>query len=216
MALLPKELPSLQQLSLFSFVDPIEGSPFPSCPVLDRVEMLGHYESYPAFWGTNFAHVTTLCFGNSSTDGWAHFDIATLSLFPVLRDLTLFTDGAETPEEVESQLTVRFQYLRILRVCGEIPTGVLIRLVAPALEELHIKANPLHRTSIAVLRYCFEPLCQHLYAHLPEAISVERSNWAEAFNMLVEKCTRLKTLHISKWMEEECQKFVGHYDIVLY
>ena len=58
----------------------------------------------------------------------------------MLHDLTLFTDGAGTPEEVESQLTVRFQYLQILRVCGGIPTGVLIRLVAPALEELHIKA----------------------------------------------------------------------------
>ena len=216
MALLPKGLPSLQQLSLSYFKDPKDGSQFPNCPVLERVEMRSHHEPNPAFWGTNFAHVTTLSFGNPSTDEWLDFDIATLSLFPVLRDLTLFTVGTEAPEKAESQLIVRLQYLQILRVCGCIPPKVLTTLVAPALDELHIKANSLHRTSIATLWYYFEPLCQHLYAHLPEAVSAEEPHWAEAFTVFVEKCTRLKTLHISKWMEEECQKLFDHCDIVLY
>ena len=117
---------------------------------------------------------------------------------------------------VEFHAEVQFQYLQILRVCGDIPPQVLTWLVAPALEELHIRANALHRTSIASLWYYSEPLCRHLYAHLPEAVSIEEPHWAEAFNVLVEKCTRLKTLHISKWMEEECQKFIGLCDIVLY
>ena len=217
-ALLPRKLPSLQQLCLDSFRDPPDLPPFPDCPVLDRVEILDHYEAYPAFWGTNFAHVTTLSFRNRNitTIRWRYYEIDKLSLFPGLRDLTLFTADTEAPEEGESQLKVQFQYLQILRVCGDIPPKILTCLVAPALEELHIKANTLHRTPIATLRYYSELLCQHLYARLPEAVSVEEPHWAEAFTGLVEKCTRLKTLHISKWMEEECQKFVGHYNIVLY
>ncbi len=216
-ALLPRGFPSLQHLSLSSFKDPIDVSQFPNCPVLERVEMLAHGEPYPAFWGTNFTHVTTLSFGNPSNMGWAGFDIATLSLFPVLRDLTLFTVGTGgEPWWAESQLIVRFQYLQILRVWGYIPPKVLTTLVAPALEELHIKANTIHRTSIASLWYSFEPLCQHLYSHIPETVSAEDPHWAADFTGLVEKCTRLKTLHISKWMEEECQKFIGHCDIVLY
>ena len=215
-ALLPKELPSLQQLSLSFFREPIDGSQFPNCPVLERVEIRSPRQPYPAFWGTNFAHVTTLSFGNSSPDAWEDCDIAILSLFTVLRDLTLFTVGQGAPERAESQQIVQFQYLQILRLCGDIPPKVLTRLVAPALEELHIKANAIHRTSIGSLWYHFVPLCQHLYAHLPEAVSVREAYWAAAFTVLVEKCTRLKTLHISKWMEEECQKFIGHCDIVLY
>ena len=215
-ALLPKELPSLQQLSLSSLKDPIDGPQFPNCPALEKVGMFTHYETHPAFWGTNFAHVTNLSFGNSSTRGWANFDIATLSLFPTLRELTLFTVGTGAPEGVESRLSIQFQYLQILRVCGDIPPTVLSRLVAPALQELHIKANTMHRTSIATLWYRFEPLCQHLYAHLPEAVSAEEPHWAAAFTLLVEKCTRLETLHISKWMEEGCQEFIGHNNVVLH
>jgi hypothetical protein len=63
LALFPKELPSLQHLSLSHFVDPINGSQFPNCPSLERVEILNHWEPVPPFWGTNFAHVTTLSFG---------------------------------------------------------------------------------------------------------------------------------------------------------
>ena len=215
-AMLPEEFPSLQQLSLFCFRDPMGGSPFPNCPVIDRVEILGHNRPRPVFWGTNFAHVTTLCFGNSSIDGWANFRIAMVSLFPGLRDLTLFTDGTGAPKRLESQGPVEFQYLQFLRVRGCIPSEVLTCVVAPILEELHIKANTFHRTSIATLRYYSEPHCRHLHAHLPEAVSVEEPHWAEAFAVLVGEYTRLKTLHISKWMEEKCQKFIGHYDIVLY
>ena len=43
-----------------------------------------------------------------------------------------------------SPLTVRFEYLRILRVHGTIPLEILMSVVPPALEELHIEANALH------------------------------------------------------------------------
>ena len=127
LVLLPRELPSLQQLSLLSFVDPTDGPQFPDCPVLERVEMTGHFEPYPAFWRTNFAHVTTLSFGNNPITNWVDYDIATLSLFPVLRDLTLFTDDSRGPWEVKSQLKARFQYLQILRVVGRSQQGSSIR-----------------------------------------------------------------------------------------
>jgi len=84
MDLLPKELPSLRHLSLSHFKDPTDGTLFPNCPVLEKVEMLGHRQPYPSFWRTNLAHVTTLSFGNISY--WQSYDIDTLSLFPALRD----------------------------------------------------------------------------------------------------------------------------------
>jgi hypothetical protein len=215
-ALLPKEFPCLQHLSLLLFKDPTDGSEFPNCPVLESVEMVAHNMSYPAFWGTNFAHVTTLSFGNTHPFTWAPFDIVTLSLFPVLRDLTLTTIGTSTLNEREFQPSAQFQYLKIFRVCGYIPSMILTNLVAPALEELYIKANTKHLTSISVMSYSFEPLCQHLYAHLPEAISAEEPHWATALTKLVERCSRLETLYISKWMEEECQKFIDRSKVVLH
>ena len=215
MALLPKELPSLEQLSLSYFEDPEDGSKFPNCPVLERVEMRSLHTPYEAFWGTSFAHVTTLSFGNSSEGEWLDADIVTLTLFPVLRDLTLFTIGTGAPGRAQVKRVVRLKYLQILRVCGYIPSRILINLVATALEELHITANTINCTSIDSLSYALEPFCQHLYAQIPQAVSAEEAHWAAAFTALVEKCFRLKTLHISKWMERECQKFIGHCDIVV-
>src|SRR5258706_1192462 len=87
--LLSKGLPSLKHISFIHFNDPIGGSQFPNCPMLERVEMLVHLEPSPHFWGTTFLHVTALSFGNYEI--WADFDMTTLSLFPMLRDLTLFT-----------------------------------------------------------------------------------------------------------------------------
>jgi hypothetical protein len=84
-ALFPKEFSSLQHLSLSCFGDPVDGSRFPNCLSLERVEILNHGRPVPPFWGTNFEHVNTLSFGNTSF--WEDFDMVTLSLFPLLRDL---------------------------------------------------------------------------------------------------------------------------------
>ena len=91
----------------------------------------------------------------------------------------------------DSQLSVQFEYLRILRVHGVIPSEILTRVVAPALEELHIEANSLHMTSIDELLFSFELICPHLYALLPEGTSVANPMWPTSFSKLVEKCTRL-------------------------
>ena len=85
--LFPKSLPSLKHVSFTNFFDPIGGSQFPNCPVLERVEMFRHDRPSPHFWGTNFLHVTALSFRNDNF--WVDFDLTTLSLFPVLRNLTL-------------------------------------------------------------------------------------------------------------------------------
>jgi hypothetical protein len=215
-ALLPKELPSLQHLSLFLFLNPEDVSQFPNCPVLESLEMVAHDRTYPSFWGTNFAHVTTLSFGNTNPDTWGVYDIDTLSLFPVLHDLTLTTIGTGISRLREPRLPIQFQYLKIFRVCGYIPSMIFINLVAPALEELHIKANTKHLTSISVMSYSFEPLCHHLYAHLPEAIPAEEPHWAATLTKLVGRCTRLETLYISKWMEEKCQKSIDRSKVVLH
>ena len=121
------------------FKDLIDGSQFPNCPVLESVEMLGHYAPCPHFWGTNFLYVTALSFGNDIP--WAYFDLTTLSLFPMLRDLTLFTVRS-TPYLLGGypQWPVTFGNLHILRAHGPIPHEVLTMLVAPALE-LHLKEN---------------------------------------------------------------------------
>ena len=208
LALLPRELSSLKHLSVSDFGGTWTGAKFPNCPLLERVEILDHQIRHLDFWGTNFTHVTTLSFGNKNV--WGQYDM-TLSLFPLLYDLTLLTTGRMRGWGIFSyQPSVQFHYLRILRVHGAIPSEILTRVVAPALEELHIEANSLHLTSIDELLISFGPLCLHLYAFLPEGISVGDPMWATSLSTLVEKCTRLEALYISKWMEEECKKFIDH------
>ena len=89
MDLLPESLPSLKYVSLSRLDDSLGGFQFPNCPVLERVEMFDNRLSTPHLLGNNFRHVTTFCFGKA--DSWARSDLNILSLFPVLRDLTLFT-----------------------------------------------------------------------------------------------------------------------------
>jgi len=156
MDLLPKSIPSLKHISFTDFKDPIGGSQFPNCPVLERVELSDDHTPSPRFWGINFLHVTSLSFGNY--DRWAGFDLTTLSLFPVLRDLTLFTvHDMGYLSGVKPQLPVTFENLHILGAHGHIPHEVLTKLVAPALEELHLVANTDNMTSIGALHTSFIP-----------------------------------------------------------
>ena len=214
--LLPKSLPSLQRICLSLFHDPIDGSQFPDCPVLERVEMDGHFLAYPPFWGTNFFNVTTLSFGSHSV--WGVSTMTTLEQFRQLRDLTLFTErDSADPRSDGFQRRIYLDKLQILRAHGHIPPWILINLVAPALKELHIRANAEHITPIDSLQGSFSPLCQHIHALLPSAVSAKEPNWAIDLSALVQKCTRIKSLHISKWMEEECKQFMsGHDDVVLH
>ena len=213
--LLPKILPSLKHISLTSFRDVIVGSQFPNCPVLKRVEMLNHAAPSPHFWGTNFLHATTLSFGNDNF--WAWYDLTTLSLFSGLHDLTLSTAGGwRGPFDVDSQAPIHFGHLHILRAHGCIPPTILSKLVAPALEELHLKANAVNMTSIDALQTSFNPLCQYIHALLPKAISAQEPEWATNLSKLVQKCTRIRSLHISRWMEKECKKFISGQDVVLH
>ena len=213
-ALLPKSLPSLQHICLSFFHDPNNGSQFPNCPVLERVEMAGHDQPYPPFWGTNFLNVTTLSFKNNFR--WAAYDMTTLSQFPVLHDLALCTEH-DRPDSrpFGSELPINLKQLQILRTRGDIPPWVLIKLVAPALKELHLKANADHFTSIYSLQYLLDPLCQHIHALLPEPVSTEEPDWATNLSKLVQKCARIKSLYISQWMERECKEFMSD-DVVLH
>src|SRR5258706_4157363 len=213
--LLPKSLPSLKHISFTDFIDPIGGSQFPNCPVLERVEMLRHYMPSPHFWGTNFLHVTALSFGNYNF--WVDFDLTTLSLFPVLRDLTLFTVHSVTGlSGADIQSPVIFENLHILRARGRIPPEVLINLVAPALEELHIKANDINLTSIDVLETSFNPPCQYIHALLPVAVCAKEPEWATKLSKFVQKCTKVKSIYISRWMQEGCKKYMGGQDVALH
>ena len=213
--LLPKSLPSLKHISFTDFKDPIGGSQFPNCPVLERVEMLYHHEPSPDFWGTNFLHVTALSFGNKNL--WVGFDLTTLSLFPVLHDLTLFNVGGTGGlSGINPTLSVIFENLHILRVHGRIPARVLTKLVAPALEELHLKANTHSMTSMRALHTSFSPPCRYIHALLPKAVSAEEPWWATNLSRLVQKCARVKSVYISRWMEEECKKTLSGQDVVLH
>jgi len=215
-AMLPKSLPSLHYISLSYFGDPIDGSQFPKCPVLERVEISCHCQPSPPFWGTSFLHVTTLSFGNRTN--WLGYDMITLSQFPELHDLTLSTERDIVSlfgDDLHPPIT--FKHLQILRVNGYIPSGVVTKLVAPALKELHIQANAEHFTSIYVLQNSFEPHCQHIHALLPQAVSAKEPEWATNLSKLVKKCTRINSLYTSGWMEEECQKLIGgRSDVVLH
>ncbi len=213
--LLPKSLPSLKHISFTNFKDPIGGSQFPNCPVLEEVEMLDHHAPSPHFWGTDFLHVTALSFGNDNP--WLYFDLITLSLFPVLRDLTLFTvRGTGGLSGVDPQLPVTFEKLHIIRVHGRIPPAFLTKLVAPALEEVHLEADTDNMTSIDAVQTSCVPLCRYIHALLPEAVSAKEPEWATKLSKLVQKCTRIESLYISRWMEEECQKSLIGQDVVLH
>jgi len=215
MALLPKVLRSLRHLCLTDFKDPIDGTQFPNCPVLEKVEMLDHCEPYPSLWGTNLAHVTTLSFGNYA--GWAPYDTDTLSLFPALRDLTLFTTHSRQARTLPNPKPAPpFQRLQTLRLRGDLPQDLLTGLVAPALKALHIEADDFGWTSTDTLRDSFSPLCLRLYALLPRIVYHLEPQWATDLSMLVQKCTRIESFFVSKWMEEECIKFLGRSKVVLH
>ena len=214
---LPKALPSLKHISLTSFADLIGYHQFPDCPALERAEISNRSIPYPLFWGESFAHVTTLSFGNLAS--WGDCDMITLSLFPLLHDLTLFNEHGRTSlygiyQRLQPPIT--FQRLQILRVHGHIPLGGLTRLVAPALKELHLKANDEHFTSLDSLQYSFKRLCQYIYAILPKAVRAKEPQWATNLSWLVDKCTKVKALYVSKWMEEECQILMPRRNFVLH
>ena len=213
--LLPKSLPSLKHVSLTSFRDVTVGSQFPNCPVLERVEMLNHGPGSSHFWGTNFLHITTLSFGKG--DLWHWYDLTTLSLFPGLHDLTLSAaTGLTWLIDVKFSAPVLFEHLHIFRAHGCIPQAILRKLVAPALEELHLEANACNGTSIYALRTSFTPLCQDIRALLPMAVSAKEPRWAIELSLLVKKCIRIRSLYISRWMEEECKKFISGQGVVLH
>ena len=206
--MLPESLPSLKHISLTSFLDVTVGSQSPNCPVLKRVEMLSHRAPAPHFWGTNFLHLTTLSFGHAYY--WVWYDLTTLSLFPGLHDLTLsIARGWTGMLDVGSHAPVLFEHLHILRARGCIPRDILAKLVAPALEELHLTANAHNITSIDALQTSFNPLCQYIHALLPMAVSAEEPEWATNLSKLVQKCTRIRSLRIYRWMEEEYKKFMS-------
>ena len=216
-ALLPNELPSLRHLSLSFYWDPSDGTQFPNCPVLDRVEMLMHRKPYLSHWGTNLAHVTTLSFGTDAD--WEPYDTSTLSLFPALQDLTLFathTDRRPGSLVPKHQLAQPFQHLQTLRVRGSLPPELLTWLVAPTLEALHIEANDSGWTSTDTLGDSFSSLCLYLYALLPQIVYHKEPEWATDLSKYVQKCTRIETLFVSKWMEAECIASLGGSNVVLY
>ena len=213
--MLPESLPSLKHISFTYFGGSINGPKFPDCPVLERVEMLHHLRPSPHFWGRNFSHVTALSFGY--TYYWLDIDLTTLSLFPVLRGLTLFTlQGMGGLYGVNPQLPVILENLHILRAHGRIPCEVLTMLVTPALEELHLVANINNFTSTDALQTSFNPPCRYIQALLPKAVSAEEPNWALKLSKLVQKCTMVKSLSISRWMEEEYRKCMSGQDVVLH
>ena len=200
-ALLPKSLPSLQYISLSRFSDPIDGSQFPNCPVLERVEMLDHGKPSPLFWGTNFLHVTTLSLGNTDTEAWMNYNMTTLSQFPVLLDLTLFTEYYRAILiDGDPQPPINFNRLQILRARGRIPPWIVFASMCSSFRAAQ------HLTSIYGLSHLLEPHCQHIYALLPKAVSEKEPGWATDLFHLLRKCTRIKSLHISKWMEKGCEK----------
>ena len=156
----------------------------------------------------------SLSFGNDNF--WAWYDLTTLSLFSGLHDLTLSNASRWMHlSGLDFQSPVLFEHLHILRAHGRIPPELLSRLVAPALEELHLKANAVNMTSIDALQTSFNPLCLYIHALLPNAVSAEEPEWATNLSKLVRKCTRIRSLHISRWMEEECKKFMIGKDFVL-
>ena len=177
--------------------------------------MFDHLISFHEFWGPNFHRVTALSFGHIHR--WTEYDLDTLSLFPVLYDLTIFSlRRATASASVDYHPPEILKHLRILRVHGYIPPAVLAKLMVPALEELHLKADIDSITSIEALHKSFNPLCQHIHALLPEAVSATEPEWATGLSNLVRKCTRIRSLYISKWMEKECEILMAGLSVVLH
>src|SRR5258706_15158421 len=117
---------------------------------------------------------------------------------------------------IDSKLSVIFENIHILRAHGPIPHEVMTVLVAPALEELHLMANTHNTTPIDSLQTLFNPLCRYIHALLPEDVSATEPEWATNLSKLVQKCTRIESLYISRWMEEECKKSLSGQDVILH
>ena len=211
--LLPKELPSLQRMSLSRFGCQDHGYQLPDCPVLKNVTIYSLQTSQRSFWGTTFEHVTSLTFG-AHTD-WIGHDVTMLSLFPALCQLTLFTRVRAHTQGVDPVPATQFQHLRTLTTQGDIPSVVFTKLNLPALEELHIESNIYGNTSIVPLLDSSTPLCLHLYALLPKAVSFKEQQWATNLLKLVQRCTRLENLYVSRWMEGKCRKVMRGSGITL-
>jgi len=108
-----------------------------------------------------------------------------------------------------------FQHLKTLRACGKLPPELLTWLVAPALEALHIEPDDIGQTSTDTLRDSFSCPYLHLYALLPEPVTHTEPQWATDLSKFVQECTRIETLFVSKWMEEECISFLDGSNVVL-
>ena len=87
---------------------------------------------------------------------------------------------------------------------------ILTNLAAPALEELHLLADYSDGTSIDALQTSFNPLCRSIYALFPKTVSAQEPEWATKLSKLVQKCTRIESVHISGWMEKEYKKFASN------
>jgi len=178
-------------------------SKFPNCPLLERVELFrcSLYSTPP--WAETFAHVTTLSIGMSAVSAHHAFAVS-----PRLRELTIYAENTGCLDY--SPIRVDLQYLQILRVHGGVFADRIANFRAPVLEELHFKAGLDGRTAIDLPWAWdhFELHCLHLYALLPEIVRVTEPKWATYLSWLVLICTGLETLYISKWMEEDCKKFM--------
>lgn len=213
MPLLPKRLPSLQRISLSRFGCEDHGYQLPDCPALKNVTIYSLQTSHTSFWGTTFEHVTSLTFG-AHTD-WIGHDVTMLSLFPALYHLTLFTRVRAHSQGVVPLRPILFQHLRTLTTQGDIPSVVFTKLTTLVLEELHIEANIYGNTSIVPLLDSPTPRCLRLYALLPKAVLVKEQQWATNLLKLVQRCTRLEDLYVSRWMEGKCRKLMNGSGVTL-
>ena len=206
-ALLPVELPSLQHLSLYQFNYHKCISKFPNCPLLRRVELFQCLLDSPNPWAETFAHVTTLSIGMSSFSAYY-----ALAVSPRLHELTIC--AGDTEYLAPPTVRIRLGYLQILKVRGDVPENMLLAFLAPALKELHIEANYSGNTAMDAPWDRFELRCLRLYVILPETVRAKEPLWVASLSWVVRQCTRLKTVYISKWMEEECKYFmVGLIDV---
>jgi len=159
-AYFPAQLPKLKVLSIRSLFlqHHIHGAgvPFPSCPKLQEVHLVDHFEEWPYFPDENLARVRVLHYTGPNGRGWSFYDVACIRRFPALHTLVLRDVG--TPSAVLFPLPgqanlvptrVELPRLRTLRIVGRVAPIVFYNLDAPALQTLHFQSNTLGFDSLA-------------------------------------------------------------------
>jgi hypothetical protein len=134
---LPRRLISLQRLVISQFTRhmPIKRQ-FPSCPSIQMLTLINFWDDddeLGLFQQSELSTLKELAFGNIDAGIWMRADLHCIANFRNICTLTLFSSGQEMRyyQGSAASIDVRLPHLRLLRLCGWIPSNILSPIKPP-------------------------------------------------------------------------------------